>query len=139
MNNPAIWTRRAFLKTSLFSALTASTSSVWCAAKEELALSAGPMSTRVALTAGDDRAYNVFRGLQPFKKEIQRAIGQRRVVIKPNFVSTEKQLAATHADSDRIEVMGARIADHIKPYKLHDQVEKQLVWMTPERPATRPW
>lgn len=40
---------------------------------------------------------------------------------------------------DRIEVVGARISDHVKTYKLHDQIEKQLVWMTPERPATRPW
>ena len=55
-------------------------------------------SSRVALTTGDDRADNTFRGLKEFGPEIARAIGGRRVVIKPNNVSIDIQLAATHAD-----------------------------------------
>jgi uncharacterized protein (DUF362 family) len=54
--------------------------------------------TRVALMAGDDRADNVFRGLDAFRGQIARAIGDRRVVIKPNNVSISIQLASTHAD-----------------------------------------
>ncbi len=66
-----------------------------CLAGEKRA--AGPPS-RVALMTGDDRADNVFRGLCAFRDQIVRAIGDRRVVIKPNNVSIEIQLAATHAD-----------------------------------------
>ena len=58
---------------------------------------AGPKS-RVALMAGDDRADNVFRGLDAFRDQIARAIGDRRVVIKPNNMSISIQLASTHAD-----------------------------------------
>lgn len=42
--------------------------------------------TRVALTTGVDRPANIFQGLQVFRNEIARAIGDRRVVIKPNCV-----------------------------------------------------
>jgi len=56
-------------------------------------------ASRVALFAGDDRADNVFRGLDAFRDRIARAIGDRLVVVKPNNVSIEIQLAATHADS----------------------------------------
>ncbi len=39
----------------------------------------------------------VFKGLKALDKSIAAAIGSKRVVIKPNNVSTTKQLAATHA------------------------------------------
>jgi uncharacterized protein (DUF362 family) len=55
-------------------------------------------TTRVAITAGEQRADNVFRALKEFSREIRAAIGSRRVVIKPNNVSTTVQLAATHAE-----------------------------------------
>ena len=88
-------TRRDFLKTSLLGSLAALTTS----SLSSLAQShPTPPTSRVALTAGQDRADNVFRGLKAFQKEIARAIGNRRVVIKPNNVSTEVQLCATHAD-----------------------------------------
>jgi len=88
-------TRRDFLKTSLLGSLAALTTS----SLPSLAQShPTPPTSRVALTAGQDRADNVFRGLKAFQKEIARAIGNRRVVIKPNNVSTEVQLCATHAD-----------------------------------------
>jgi uncharacterized protein (DUF362 family) len=60
--------------------------------------SAATPTSRVALTAGDDRADNAFCGLEAFRDEIARAIGDRRVVIKPNNVAIDVQLAATHAD-----------------------------------------
>jgi uncharacterized protein (DUF362 family) len=54
--------------------------------------------SRVALTTGDDRADNIFRALSPFRDQIARTIGDRLVVVKPNNVSIDIQLAATHAD-----------------------------------------
>ncbi len=54
--------------------------------------------SRVALTAGKDHAGNVFQAIKPFAEEVARAMGDRRVVIKPNNVAIDNQLAATHAD-----------------------------------------
>jgi uncharacterized protein (DUF362 family) len=34
------------------------------------------------------------------------------------------------ADLDKIEIIGESINKHIKPYKLHENIEKQLIWMT---------
>lgn len=56
-------------------------------------------SSRVALTTGESRADIAFRALQPFSKEIAQAVGNKRIVLKPNFVSTTTPLAATHADT----------------------------------------
>ena len=53
--------------------------------------------SRVALTAGKDRADNVFQALKPFAEEVARAIGDRRVVIKPNNVVNDNPLATTNA------------------------------------------
>lgn len=53
---------------------------------------------RVALTTGDDRADNTFNALRTFEKEISQAIGNKLVIVKPNDVSIEKPLCATHAD-----------------------------------------
>jgi uncharacterized protein (DUF362 family) len=56
-------------------------------------------SSRVSLTTGDNRADMAFRALQPFSKEISQAIGKRRVVLKPNNVSIDIPLCATHVDT----------------------------------------
>ena len=53
----------------------------------------------MALTAGDDRADIAFQGLTALKNQIAAAIGDKQVIIKPNFVSTTRQLAATHASN----------------------------------------
>ncbi len=58
---------------------------------------ASAAATRVALTAGEDHAGIVFEGLRLLKDDIARAIGEKLVVIKPNFVSMDHQLAATPA------------------------------------------
>ncbi len=101
--------RRAFLRSTIAGTLAAAAGARWLraappeqpaqptAARPALAATpAGPRS-RVALTAGEDRAENVFRGLSMFRRQIAEAIGNRRVVIKPNNVSIDRQLAATHA------------------------------------------
>jgi uncharacterized protein (DUF362 family) len=53
--------------------------------------------SQVALTSGTDRADLTFRALQPFQKEIAAAIGNKRVIIKPNNVSIDQPLAASNA------------------------------------------
>lgn len=94
--------RREFLKRSLF------TGAASLAAGHLVAAPAAPPRSdvqpaatgpsRVALTTGEDRADNIFRALKPFAGQIAREIGDRRVVVKPNNVSTELQLASTHAE-----------------------------------------
>ncbi len=61
----------------------------------------GSRST-VALTAGEDRRKNVYEALAAIDDQIlPRLKTKKRVVIKPNNVSTANQLAATHADALR--------------------------------------
>ena len=89
--------RRHFLKTSIMGGVAAT-----CLGHEKTISSIwypDHTATRVALTTGDDRADIAFRALQPFSEEIKQAIGHRRVVLKPNNVSIEIQLAATHVDT----------------------------------------
>ncbi len=84
--------RRQFLKTSLLS--TAALTST-----PAFALEGEPQKTsQVSLTAGDDRADNIFKGLKAFESQIKQAIGNKRVVVKPNNVSISNQLCATHVD-----------------------------------------
>ena len=89
--------RRSFLRTSVLGGAAASF--------------LGPLSTystftgrdnlpsSVSITTGDNRADLAFRALQPYSTEIGRAIGDRMVVLKPNNVSTEVPLCATHVDT----------------------------------------
>jgi uncharacterized protein (DUF362 family) len=57
------------------------------------------LSSSVASTTGGNRADLAFRALQPYSKQIRQAIGKRRVVLKPNNVSIDIPLCATHADT----------------------------------------
>jgi Uncharacterized conserved protein len=41
-------------------------------------------------------------------------------------------------DLSKIEVLGEKVADHIKPYQLPDSIERQLEWLTPLREAPTP-
>jgi uncharacterized protein (DUF362 family) len=61
--------------------------------------SAQQFSAEVALTTGDNRADMAFRALKPFSKQIAQAIGKKRVVLKPNNVSIDIPLCATHVDT----------------------------------------
>ena len=92
-----IYTRRNFLRTSILGGAAAS----FIKPIETLA-SFGQqqqLSARTAITSGDNRADLVFRALQPFSEEIARSIGNRRVVLKPNNVTINIPLSATHADT----------------------------------------
>ncbi|MEI9977337.1 MAG: DUF362 domain-containing protein [Ignavibacteriota bacterium] len=56
----------------------------------------------VAIAQGDDRRKNVYTALKLIDKQLAAKMkGKKYVVIKPNFVNTTNQLAASHADSMR--------------------------------------
>ena len=56
----------------------------------------------VALTQGNDRRKNIYNALMAVDKDLQPTLKTRKyVVIKPNFVNTVNQLAASHADAMR--------------------------------------
>lgn len=95
---PTTASRRTFLKTSLIGGLAAAGTTALPRPIPASEKAGEKTPSCVALTAGNDRADNAFRGLTEFQKEIARAIGDRRVVIKPNNVAIDIQLAATHAD-----------------------------------------
>lgn len=79
------------------------------ATRERIARKADRAST-VALVKGNDRRDNMFTALKLIEEDIRKAIGNKQVVIKPNFVSVRRQLAATHVDSVRA------ILDVLKPF-----------------------
>lgn len=89
--------RRNFLKTSLFAgaslfALPPALPRIFAAE------TAGtPLRSRVALTAGEDRADLAFQGLRAFSTSIAKAIGSKRVMVKPNNVGIDRPLCASDA------------------------------------------
>lgn len=89
--------RRSFLKTSILGGVAATfigpVNTFAYFGKQELSFAS------VAITSGDNRADLAFRALQPFAKQIKHAIGNRRVVLKPNNVAIDIPLAATHVDT----------------------------------------
>ena len=95
--------RRNFLKTSLMggaAAVAASHLSVASAAPVAPAPAAArSRASRVSLAGGNDRADIAFKSLVPFKDEIAAAIGNKRVILKPNNVIINVPLCATHADN----------------------------------------
>jgi uncharacterized protein (DUF362 family) len=89
--------RRSFIKTSVMGGLGVSLIRPMDAFTSFKAQEQLPAS--VALTTGDNRADLVFRALQPYSRQIKKAIGSRRVVLKPNNVSINIPLCATHTDT----------------------------------------
>ncbi|MCK4623215.1 MAG: DUF362 domain-containing protein [Desulfuromonadales bacterium] len=59
------------------------------------------MTSQVSMIKGQDRREDVRRSLEQIEEDILALVGNRRIVIKPNFVSTSIQLAATHVDHVR--------------------------------------
>jgi uncharacterized protein (DUF362 family) len=56
----------------------------------------------VVIQQGGERRKNVYLALKAIDKDLQAKMqGKKYVVIKPNFVNTENQLAASHADAMR--------------------------------------
>ena len=88
-------TRRQFLRSSMLGGLAA-VGGRWTRAQADE--SAGAGATRVALTHGDDHVDNVFQSLRPFARQVAQAIGDRRVILKPNNVAIDVPLSATPAE-----------------------------------------
>jgi uncharacterized protein (DUF362 family) len=105
--------RRNFLRYSLLAGISAYASGplllTASSAKEN-----SSASSRVALTAGDDRANLTFKGLSAFQNEIRTAIGNRRVIIKPNNVAIDNPLCAS--DSQCLE----GILEFLKSIQVHN-------------------
>ena len=57
--------------------------------------------TKVSIIKGENRRDNIRRSLELIADDVKKGIGERQVVIKPNFVSTSIQLASSHADQMR--------------------------------------
>ncbi len=93
----ASFTRRSFLKTSVLAGVGAAY--INPISKFASQQNSGSPAAKVALTTGNNRADMAFRALTPFSREISQLIGARRVVLKPNIVNTNVQLASTHADT----------------------------------------
>jgi hypothetical protein len=65
---------------------------------------------KVGLLKGNDRREVVYQALKKIEDQILPGIGNKRILIKPNFVSTNRPLAATHVDAVRA------ILDFLKPH-----------------------
>ncbi|MFZ2145974.1 MAG: DUF362 domain-containing protein [Sedimentisphaerales bacterium] len=65
---------------------------------------------KVALIKGNDRRDIVYQALKKIEDEVLASIGDKKILIKPNFVITTRQLAATHVDAVR------GILDFLKPH-----------------------
>ena len=55
-------------------------------------------AAKVSLVKGSSRYDNVYKSLEMIKDDIRAGIGNKQVVIKPNNVVVDNQLAATHVD-----------------------------------------
>ena len=103
MSFDCMTSRRSFLKTSVAGGAAAAAAlrlpSAWAADATSAPAAKAGTTSRVALAAGDDRANIAFKSLEPFKKEIAAAIGNKRVILKPNNVIVNVPLCASHADN----------------------------------------
>jgi uncharacterized protein (DUF362 family) len=50
---------------------------------------------------------------------------------KVGYLNFCSQTGSGIADLDRIEIIGEKISDHIKSYKLNKNIDSQLIWMNP--------
>jgi len=92
--------RRDFIRASLFGGIAAAT--IPASVMNVLAAQTKTISeatSQVSLVTGNSRAEMAFNVLQPFAKEITQAVGNRRVVVKPNMVEKDIPLCATHKDT----------------------------------------
>lgn len=58
-------------------------------------------ASNVALIKGNDRGENIYKALKLIENEVFSGIQGKQILIKPNFVQTSNQLAATHVDAVR--------------------------------------
>jgi len=92
--------RRDFIKASLFggavAAMMPATVMESLAKSTKITVSAG---SKVSLATGSNRSEVAFNTLRPFAKEIAQAVGNKRIIVKPNMVTSTIQLSAIHKDT----------------------------------------
>jgi uncharacterized protein (DUF362 family) len=93
----AYYNRRDFLKTSIAGGMAAACMNPYSAFASSAIQQ--QYTSGVSLTTGDNRADLAFRALAPFSKQVAKAIGNRRVVLKPNNVLIDVPLTSTHVDT----------------------------------------
>jgi len=72
-------------------------------------------ASKVSIVKGNDRREIVFQALKNIEDEVLASIGdKKKILVKPNFVSTTRELAASHPD----EIRG--ILDFLKPHYQHE-------------------
>jgi len=92
--------RRDFIRASLFGGVAATIMPAFVieamAKQTKVTIDA---NSKVSLATGTNRADMAFRALQPFAKEIAQAVGNKRIIVKPNMVTSTIQLSAIHKDT----------------------------------------
>lgn len=92
--------RRDFIRNSIFGGLAVTFAPpLYSFASSRIRTESISNRSSVGLTTGDSRADMAFRALRPYSKEIRQAIGNKRVILKPNNVSIDIPLCATHSDT----------------------------------------
>ena len=94
---PSPFSRRSFLKRASGGLMATALPGVWGGVwgSED----AVTKTSRCALTHGDSRPGNVLEALKLIEEDVKRGLaGKKRILIKPNFVTTRQQSAATHVD-----------------------------------------
>ncbi|MDR2231538.1 MAG: DUF362 domain-containing protein [Tannerella sp.] len=92
--------RRDFIRTALWGGVATATIPSYAmkvlAKETKVTVDTG---SRVTLATGGNRAEIAFKALQPFSKEIAQAVGNKRIIVKPNMVTSTIQLSAVHKDT----------------------------------------
>jgi uncharacterized protein (DUF362 family) len=55
----------------------------------------------VSLIKGNDARDNIYKALKHIEDDVLGSIGNKKILVKPNFVSTNRELCATHVDAVR--------------------------------------
>ena len=71
----------------------------------------GSDKSEVSFVTGTDRRENIYQSLKPLQKEVEKAIGERKVVIKANAGLLEPQYAICSSHADQLR----GILDFLKP------------------------
>ena len=66
-----------------------------------LAKQQADIESRISFVTGTDRQEMIYSVLQPFENEIETAIANKQIIIKPNNVTAQIPLCATHVDAVR--------------------------------------
>lgn len=78
--------------------------------KSKLKPGTGENLSTVSFTTGTDRKEMLFEVMQPFEKLIREGLKRKQLIIKPNMVTTNVDLCATHVDALRA------VIEFVKPF-----------------------